>query len=245
MTKKDQEDKRGLTVLITGVSRGIGQALFRAFGRRADTVVIGVARNTDALKELESLCRLEGLTDCHLFAHDLLKKELPVALVSLLSAQRSLDILINNAGAIVNKPFAEITEDDWMHCYRTNVYAPYYLIQQLISYLQRSELSHVVNIGSMGGVQGSSKFPGLSAYSSSKAALIGMTECLAEEFSESPIRFNCVNLGAVQTEMLSEAFPGYQAKHRPEEVADWIMEFALTAGRLMNGKSVQLSDSTP
>jgi NAD(P)-dependent dehydrogenase (short-subunit alcohol dehydrogenase family) len=245
MTKKDQEDKQGRTVLITGVSRGIGQALFLAFGRLEETCVIGLARNADALNELRTKCRQEGLSDCHLFAHDLLKKELPGALLALLAERGSLDVLINNAGAIVNKPFAEITEDDWLRCYQTNVYAPYHLIQQVISYLQQSTLSHVVNIGSMGGVQGSSKFPGLSAYSSSKAALIGMTECLAEEYSDSSVRFNCVNLGAVQTEMLAEAFPGYRANHHPGEVADWIMEFALRGGRLMNGKSVQLSDSTP
>jgi NAD(P)-dependent dehydrogenase (short-subunit alcohol dehydrogenase family) len=111
--------------------------------------------------------------------------------------------------------------------------------------LLKAQQSHVVNISSMGGVQGSVKFPGLSSYSSAKAALAVMTECLAAEFKESPVRFNTLALGSVQTEMLEEAFPGYKAALNPAEMAAFIMDYALKGGQYMNGRIIPVSLSTP
>ncbi len=127
------------------------------------------------------------------------------------SLNLQLDVLINNAGQIVNKPFAKITEKELQAVYATNVFAPFTLIQTLLPVMTKKSRAHIVNIGSMGGFQGSSKFPGLSAYSSSKTALSGLTECLAEELKPNNIAVNCLALGAVQTEMLAKAFPGYKA----------------------------------
>ena len=104
---------------------------------------------------------------------------------------------------------------------------------------------HVVTVSSMGGVQGSMKFPGLSAYSSSKGAVITLTELLAEEYKETGPSFNVLALGAVQTEMLEEAFPGYQAPVTALEMATYIKDFALTGHKLYNGKLLQVSNSTP
>jgi NAD(P)-dependent dehydrogenase (short-subunit alcohol dehydrogenase family) len=97
----------------------------------------------------------------------------------------------------------------------------------------------------MGGVQGTVKFPGLSAYSSSKAALAGLTECLAIEFQDKDIAVNCLALGAVQTEMLQEAFPGFKAPVSPDKMAEFIGNFVLTAHHFMNGKVLPISLSTP
>ena len=105
--------------------------------------------------------------------------------------------------------------------------------------------SHIVNISSMGGFQGSVKFPGLSAYSTSKAALCSFTELFAEEYKDSGIKMICLCLGAVQTEMLEEAFPGFKAPHSPEEMASFIYTFATTQGDFMNGKIIPVSQSTP
>jgi NAD(P)-dependent dehydrogenase (short-subunit alcohol dehydrogenase family) len=105
--------------------------------------------------------------------------------------------------------------------------------------------AHIINISSMGGVQGSIKFPGLSSYSSAKAALGVLTECLAEEFKESNIRFNTLALGSVQTEMLEAAFPGYTAPLKPMEMAIFIKDFAERGGNFFNGKILPVSLSTP
>ena len=91
-------------------------------------------------------------------------------------------------------------------------------------YPKLSSSSHVVNISSIGGLANTSKFPGLSAYSSSKGALNILTEMLAEEYKETSIKFNTLALGAVQTEMLEEAFPGYNAPISPNEVSKFIFD---------------------
>ncbi|HBK70908.1 MAG TPA: short-chain dehydrogenase, partial [Flavobacteriaceae bacterium] len=103
--------------------------------------------------------------------------------------------------------------------------------------------SHVLAISSMGGIQGSMKFPGLAAYSSSKGAIITLFELLAEEYKEEGIAFNTLALGAVQTEMLAEAFPDYKAPTTAKEMAEYIFDFALTGNQFYNGKVLQVSSS--
>lgn len=242
---KESPSNETRVVFITGVSRGIGRAMFMQCAQLNGVDVIGVARSQQALDSLNAECQERGSSGYQLYTYDLKTPELSSDLLNGIDRLGRIDVLINNAGYLVNKPFQEITYQDWLDCYQTNVYVPLRLSQQLYPYLSKSRLAHVVNIGSMGGVQGSSKFPGLSAYSSSKAALIGLTECLAEEWKDTNIRINTVNLGAVQTEMLAEAFPGFVPDHQPEEIAEWLLSFAFESGKLMNGKSVFLSDSTP
>ncbi len=232
-------------VFVTGVSRGIGREIFAQGAAKKDTCIIGISRSQKMLDDLAAECARAKYSDYYLFAQDLTDPELSTTIIDCLQQVGRVDALINCAGYLVNKPFLEISKTDWLQCYMTNVYGPFRLIQQLVPWLSKSEVAHVVNIGSMGGVQGSAKFAGLSAYSSSKAAMIGLTECLAEELKDTPIRTNIINLGAVQTEMLSEAFPGLEVKHQPADVARWLLNFAFDSGQFMNGKSVQLSDSTP
>ena len=106
--------------------------------------------------------------------------------------------------------------------------------------------AHVVSISSMGGIQGSLKFGGLAAYSSSKGALITLSEILAEEYKERGIIFNTLALGAVQTEMLAEAFPDYyKANISPQEMAHYIADFALNGSKVFNGKVLQVANTTP
>ena len=154
-----------------------------------------------------------------------------------------VDILINNAGALLNKPFLETTSEDFRAIYEVNVIGLAEITRLVVPRMPKN--GHVVSIGSMGGVQGSVKFPGLAAYSSSKGAVITLTELWAEEFKETGPSFNCLALGAVQTEMLSAAFPGYKAPVTALEAAAYIKNFALEGQRFYNGKVLQLSSSTP
>src|SRR5690606_28195966 len=154
-----------------------------------------------------------------------------------------VDILINNSGALVNKPFAEISLEEFKRCYEVNVFCVAQLIKATLPFMKKN--GHVVNISSMGGVQGSVKFRGLSAYVSSKGAVITLTELLAEEYNETGPSFNVLALGSVQTEMLEEAFPGYKAALSAIEMAHYIMDFSLTGNRFYNGKILQVSSTTP
>ena len=144
---------------------------------------------------------------------------------------------------MLNKPFAETTATDFEAIYRVNVFGVAALTRVVLPFMASG--SHVVTISSIGGVQGSVKFPGLAAYSSSKGAVITWSELLAEEYKEQNIAFNVLALGAVQTEMLEEAFPGYQAPVTAREMASYIANFALTGNQFYNGKVMQVSASTP
>ena len=145
----------------------------------------------------------------------------------------------------MNKAFQDISVSDFESIYRVNIQAPFFLTQQLLSHMGLTKTAHIVNISSMGGFAGSVKFPGLSAYSSSKGALGILTECLAEELKEKNIKANCLCLGAVNTEMLKQAFPGYQAPVNPKQMAEFIGNFALQGHAYFNGKIIPVSLSTP
>ena len=151
--------------------------------------------------------------------------------------------MINNAGYLVKKTFEETTLEDFQNIYSTNVFSVAMLVQRTISYMH--EGSNVINISSIGGVQGTIKFPGLSAYGSSKGALNILTEILAEEYKDKKVHFNSLALGSVQTKMLEKAFPGFKASTSAENMAKYIYNFATEGYKLMNGKVVSISSSTP
>ena len=223
-------------VVITGTSRGIGLELVKFFSEKGHQV-LALSRNPKPVQEL-------NLNNVYTFSCDITKQENLQAVADYVSSNwEQVDVLINNAGAIVNKAFADISMEEFERVYRTNVFAVAGLTQGLLPYL--SAQSHVVTISSMGGIQGSMKFPGLSAYSSSKGAVITLMELLAEEYKETGPSFNVLALGAVQTEMLQEAFPGYQAPTTAAEMAAYIVDFALTGNKFYNGKILQVSNSTP
>lgn len=158
-------------------------------------------------------------------------------------APKSVDVLINNAGKLINKPFLETTQSDFELVYKVNVFGLANLTRTLLSKMNSD--SHIVNISSMGGINGTSKFPGLAAYSSSKGAVSILTELLAEEFKDSGPSVNALALGAVQTEMLSEAFPGLDVPMDAKTMAAYIAQFALTGHQFYNGKVLPVSNTTP
>jgi NAD(P)-dependent dehydrogenase (short-subunit alcohol dehydrogenase family) len=229
-------------IVITGAGKGLGAALLMAFARESGHKITGFSRNTDSVRQQIDL-QEDILSDIHLFSADLVT-ESPESIVQKITQHlSSVDILINNAGFLVAKPFSETSSDDFDTIFNTNVKSVYFLIQQLLP--QFAQNSHIVNIGSMGGFPGSKKFSGISAYSISKGALATLSECLAEELAPQNIRVNCLAMGAVQTEMLAEAFPGFKAPLQASEMAEFIRNFALNAHHYLNGKVIPLSISTP
>ena len=223
-------------VLITGCSRGIGYQLAKQFAE-AGHLVLALSRNAAPISEL-------GMDNIQAFPFDICREEDHAKLKHFIENEwGELDILINNAGSLLNRPFLETTLEEFKQVYEVNVFGITALMQLVIPFMGKD--GHVVNISSMGGVQGSTKFPGLAAYSSSKGALITLTELLAEEFKSTGPAFNVLALGAVQTEMLAEAFPGFQANVSPADMATYIMNFALSGHRFYNGKLLPVSNSTP
>ena len=232
-----------MLILITGASKGIGFEMVNEFSKNPNNLIIAVSRNTDTLTKLVKTKNTHSVLPLKADITKVAQQKKIYQTIK--SLNLALDVLVNNAGEIVNKPFEKITEKELQSVYATNVFAPFTLIQTLFPLMNKKNRAHIVNIGSMGGFQGSSKFPGLSAYSSSKTALSGLTECLAEEFKSKNIAVNCLALGAVQTEMLSRAFPGYKAPLKAQQMAEFICNFALTGQNYFNGKIIPVSSTTP
>jgi NAD(P)-dependent dehydrogenase (short-subunit alcohol dehydrogenase family) len=236
-----------MNIIVTGASRGIGYELVKQFSSDSNNTIIAIARNVQKLDQLKQECAASNnpakviAIPCDL-SHE---QEVQALRNKVASHIQNVDILINNAGAIVNKPFETITGNDLEYVYKVNVFSVVWLVQAVAPLMKSKQNAHVVTISSMGGFQGSAKFAGLSAYSSSKAAVACLTECLAEEYKESNIAFNCLAIGATQTEMLEEAFPGYKAPLTADKMAAYIADFALKAHQYMNGKIIPVSLSTP
>lgn len=225
-------------IIIVGASRGIGRELAQLLAE--DHNVLVMSRNLEKLNELQHTT----LNPVKVATIDLAADNVKEYMSTVIDEHFDrVDILINNAGYLVNKPIQEITQQDIDDVYNTNVRGLIGSCQAVIPFMKDG--GHIINIGSVGGVQGSVKFPGISIYSSSKAAVAGFTECLAEELKEDNIQVNCLALGAVQTEMLEEAFPGYEASIGPKKMAEYIADFALHQNQWMNGKIISVSKSTP
>lgn len=223
-------------IIITGTSRGIGFELVSLFANQGHNV-LALSRNSKPINDLA----IKGVS-C--FSFDLSNQEDYKKVEAFIEREwQQVDILINNAGMLLNKPFSETTFNDFSKVYETNVFGVSEMTRIVLPFMQAD--GHVVTISSMGGIQGSMKFPGLAAYSSSKGAVITLSELLAEEYKETGPQFNVLALGAVQTEMLQEAFPDYQAPTTALEMATYIQDFALNGNKYYNGKVLQVSNSTP
>tara|TARA_R110002049_G_scaffold199845_1_gene370312 strand:- start:2334 stop:3014 length:681 start_codon:yes stop_codon:yes gene_type:complete len=223
-------------IIVTGCSRGIGYELIQLFANQGHQV-LAISRNAEPIRILKNAnifslpCDISKASDLNK-VDDFITKN-----------WQHVDILINNAGKLAKKPFLETTAEDFEEVYKVNVFAVASITKLVVPRMPKN--GHVVTISSMGGVQGSVKFAGLSAYSSSKGAVITLTELWAEEFKETGPSFNVLALGAVQTEMLEEAFPGYIAPTTALEMATYIHNFSLTGHKMYNGKLLQVSNSTP
>ncbi len=236
-----------MNIIITGASRGIGRETAKILATDKENKIIVIARSKDKLQSLKTECRHTGAGKIIPLVTNLenIKKNGKFFFDFVILHMKSVDILINNAGFLRNIAFAETNSDTAERTFNINFFVPAQLIRLLLPLMGKNSRSHIVNISSMGGVQGSAKFPGLAYYSASKAALACLTECLAEEYKEHNIAFNCLALGAAQTEMLEEAFPGYKAPVTAKEMAVLVSDFAVKGQKYFNGKIIPVSGSTP
>jgi NAD(P)-dependent dehydrogenase (short-subunit alcohol dehydrogenase family) len=222
-------------IIITGTSRGIGFELALQFAKAGHQVLALSRKIPQALLANENIsCLSVDLSN---------EDELQKVSDFLASSWQKVDAIVHNAGSLLLKPFAETSQSDFENIYKVNVFGVANLTRICLPYLQKG--SHVVTISSMGGIQGSLKFAGLAAYSSSKGAVITLSELLAEEYKEQGIAFNVLALGSVQTEMLQEAFPGYQAPISASGMATYIYDFTLNGNKYFNGKVLQVSSTNP
>ena len=225
-------------IIVTGSSRGIGFELVKYLSKH-DHRVLALTRDQKKMDHLQSRYK-----NIEVLEVDITKENDIDNIADFVQNRwKKVDVIIHNAGALIHKPFFNTSMDDFINIYKVNVFAVAELTKKMMPFLSKG--SHVVAISSMGGIQGSLKFAGLSAYSSSKGAVITLLELLAEEYKDSGIAFNTLALGAVQTEMLAQAFPDFKAPVTAAEMANYIADFSLTGNKIYNGKVLQVSNSTP
>jgi 3-oxoacyl-[acyl-carrier protein] reductase len=225
-------------IVIVGASRGIGKELVRILAQNENHRIFALARSAENLSEFNAL------KNVRFHSFDLNSSDVREAAHEIFHEIEHIDVLINNAGKLVNKPFLTLNKSDLLESYQVNVIGVMETVQAAVPKMLETG-GHIVNISSMGGFQGTVKFAGLSAYSTSKAAVASFTELFAEEYKDTKIKTNCLCLGSVQTEMLEEAFPGFQAPLSAEEMAKYIANFALEAHNWMHGRIIPVSLTTP
>jgi 3-oxoacyl-[acyl-carrier protein] reductase len=230
-----------MNVVVTGSGKGIGLEIVRIMSGYEGFRIFALSRNTLRIENLKTKLTKGQVIPVSIDLTQLNNKKNQL---DFLGENDTIDILVNNAGKLENKRTGDFQLEDLENIFGVNVYAPILLVQQLLNKFNPKG-AHIVNIGSMGGYQGSSKFPGLSVYSASKGALAIWTECLATELEPSNIKCNCLALGSVQTEMLEAAFPGYKAPLTANEMAQYIVDFALNGHRFFNGKILPVSIANP
>lgn len=233
-------------IIITGASSGIGFETAIELVANPKNKIIALARSVDKLRKLHEIASSLHAEGGKLYPaqFDIVYDDYNSSLVPYVQSKfDKVDILINNAGALINKPFLETSLEDFSNIFQANYIGHVRMIQHIVPLM--TEGGHIVNIGSMGGFHGSSKFVGLSAYSSSKGALATLSECLAEEFKEKNIQVNCLALGSAQTEMFEEAFPDFEAGVLAFEMGQYVADFALKGNKYYNGKVLPVANTTP
>ncbi|TVR18483.1 MAG: SDR family oxidoreductase [Balneolaceae bacterium] len=226
-------------VIITGASRGIGFETAKYLASK-NTLVTAIARSVSGLRELKAFNN-ENIFTLQLDITD--PKSSHAIINHLNKSELYINGILHNAGLLINKPFMELSDADWESQFRVNLLSPARLTRNLLD--RFSDNSHILNIGSMGGYQGSSKFSGLSAYSATKGGLGILTECLAAELESKNISANCLCLGAVQTEMLEQAFPGFKAPIQANSMAEYIGDFLLYGHKFYNGQILPVTIGNP
>ena len=229
-----------MNIVVNGGTRGIGKEIINFLAQDISNQIFVTGRNEKALNSLSVRYKNVKSFSLDMSLFDIQYEKFRAAVSNHFER---VDILINIAGFLISKDFLQTTNDEARLIMETNFFGPASLIRILKPTM--SSGSHIVNISSMGGFQGSAKYKGLSYYSASKAALACLTECLATEFTEFGISVNCLALGAVQTEMLDEAFPGYKTPVDAKQMAEFISGFALTGHKFFNGKILPVALGNP
>ena len=232
-----------MNIIVTGAGKGIGYETVKILCKHKQNHILALSRIMNDLNELINDCRKQTpeakITpyefDLNQFVfYPFLAQRMEVLL-------HRIDIIIHNAGRLVNKPFIKTEQGDFDDIFNVNVKAPYFFTQALLPLMNKG--GHIVMVSSLGGVQGTRKFPGLSAYSASKGALTVLSECLAGELADQEIYVNCLALGGSQTKMFEKAFPGVKAGQSPQQMASFIADFAVSGQKHFNGKVLEVAVS--
>jgi short-subunit dehydrogenase len=224
-------------IIITGVSSGIGQEILNnlKLDDSIGSVFAITSQPTDAKLAVDGKIRFIPIDYSNAESIDKL---------SSIIGDIPIHGVILNAGLLDKVKQGTIDHKQLLGTFNVNTFYPI-LILQAINNNIISGKAHVIGIGSMGGFQGASKFPGLSIYSASKSALSTFIECYAQEMFNNGVRANTLALGAVNTKMLNKAFPGYEAPVNAKDISKYILDFLFHGGDFITGKVIPVSLVNP
>ena len=225
--------------IVTGAGSGVGRATALHFARAGSRVVL-FGRTWETLKA--TAAAIHDADGAALAVQgDVAREEDVQALFTRTCAVYGrVDILINCAGVIAVKPFAEMDIATWDRVLNVNLRGTFLCCQQAFGKMAEQGGGVILNISSLSGVKGVEKFPGLSAYNVSKAGVASLTEILALEGKPLNIRVAVVSPGAVDTEMLRQAAPHLRAGMTPDELAEILFFMADDSGRVLSGTNLEI-----
>ena len=224
----------GRIALVTGAGRGIGAATARWLARHGHRVALGARTMSEVESVVREIEAEQGAGTSMALVLDVSDpKQVASAFDRIESQWGVVRVLVNNAAALIRGEVASMPLEDFERTMAVNVRGSFVCAQELFRRIARpeadkgteagaSERGCIVNLSSLGGIRGTTKFPGLCAYTTSKHAVVGLTESLAVEGKRLGIRVNCVAPGAVATRMLQEAAPFLKTSTRPEDIAEII-----------------------
>ena len=226
------------TVMVTGASRGIGAAFSRMLLREGASKIFLVARKSDDFESLLLQLKSESKPQQEVIAIfcDLgNQEEVQSFLDNLIKDKQKIDVLINNAGFTAPKTIFEATYQELEQSMSVNLFAPFLMVQKLLQ--AGNKFSHIINVASTAGIKGRG---GWSTYSSSKAALIAMSESLREELLPLGTRVSCISPGRCATNLRRTLAPDedFSTIMQPENVAESVKFLLSDAGHFIDSENL-------
>ena len=189
------------TVIVTGGSRGIGAAIVKELAKENYNIVLNYNNSEEAAQKIQNELKEKGI-NIEIFKADVSKREDVKALIQFtLNKFKNIDVLVNNAGIAQEKPFVDITDEDWEKMIQVNLNSVFYCTQEVLENMIHNKKGCIINISSIWGITGGSCEV---HYSVAKAGIDGMTKALAKELAPSNIRVNSIAPGMIATDMCSD-----------------------------------------
>jgi NAD(P)-dependent dehydrogenase (short-subunit alcohol dehydrogenase family) len=229
----------GTIAVVTGASSGIGRAAVERL-INAGCSIAAFARTAAPLEELASgnpaqVIAVSGdVTD---------ENDVERLFASVEKRFGPVDLVVNSAGTIDPAPLVDTTLERWEKMFAVNVHGSFLTCRRALPSMLERRHGTIVNIASISGIPGPTKFPGFVSYCASKGAVISMTEALAVEVGPHGVRVNCISPGSVDTPMWAEASGGAAAAMTPDEIAETIVFLASDRSRPMNGQNLHVYSS--